>query len=167
LLVETLRREISAVDPHLPVLAVRGMAAHMDSSFDLWLVRTGARMFVIFGVVALLLAAIGLYGVRAYSVGMRTREIGIRMALGARAADALGMVLREGLMLTGIGAAAGLLLSLGIGKLLSGLLFGVASVDPVVLTIAPALLASVSLVACWIPARRAARIEPMSALRDE
>jgi predicted permease len=166
-LVETVRREIAAVDSHLPVLALRSMATHMDSSFDLWLVRTGATMFVIFGAVALLLAAIGLYGVRAYSVGMRTREIGIRMALGAEAADALGMVLREGLMLMAIGGAVGLALSLGVGKVLSGLLYGVPSVDPVVLSISPAVLGAVSLVACWVPARRAARIDPMMALRDE
>ena len=81
--------------PHLPCSRLRP-CVHMDSSFDLWIVRTGARMFVYFGGVALLLAAIGLYGVRAYTTAMRTREIGIRMALGARASDALRMILREG-----------------------------------------------------------------------
>jgi predicted permease len=102
-LLETVRGEIRAVDPHLPVLALKTMRVHMDGGFDLWVVRTGARMFVIFGGVALLLAAIGLYGVRAYTVAMRTREIGIRMALGARASDALRMMLREGMILFGIG----------------------------------------------------------------
>jgi predicted permease len=166
-LLETVRSEIRAVDPHLPVLALKSMHDHMDSSLDLWVVRTGARMFVIFGGVALLLATIGLYGVRAYTVAMRTREIGIRMALGARASDALGMMLREGMTLFGIGAGVGLALSLAAGKLLSNLLYRVDSVDAVVLLTAPALLAAVSLVACYIPARRAARLNPMVALRDE
>jgi predicted permease len=166
-LLETVRNEIRAVDPHLPVLALKTLRMHMDSSFDLWIVRTGARMFVIFGSVALLLAAIGLYGVRAYTVAMRTREIGIRMALGARASDALRMMLREGMVLFGIGAGVGLLLSLPVGKVLSSLLYRVDSFDPVVLSLAPALLAAVSFVACYIPARRAARLDPMVALRDE
>jgi len=139
----------------------------MDGGVDLWVVRTGARMFVIFGGVALLLAAIGLYGVRAYTVAMRTREIGIRMALGARASDALRMMLREGMILFGIGAGVGLALSLPVGKVLSSLLYRVDSFDPVVLTLAPVLLAAVSFVACYIPARRAARLDPMVALRDE
>jgi predicted permease len=166
-LLETVRGAIRAVDPQLPVLALKTMRMHVDSSFDLWIVRTGARMFVIFGGVALLLAAIGLYGVRAYTVAMRTREIGIRMALGANASDALRMMLREGLVLTGIGAAVGLALSLVVGKMLSSLLYRVDSFDPVVLSAAPLLLAAVSLIACYIPARRAARLDPMVALRDE
>ncbi len=166
-LLETVRREIRAVDPELPVLSLKTMRMHIDSSMDLWIVRMGARMFVIFGGVALLLAAIGLYGVRAYTVAMRTREIGIRMALGANASDALRMVLREGLVLTAIGAGVGLVLSIGAGKVLSSLLYRVDSIDPLVLSAAPALLAAVSLVACYIPARRAARLDPMVALRDE
>jgi predicted permease len=166
-LIETVRNEIRAVDPRLPVLSLKTMSAQLDGSFDLWIVRTGARMFVIFGAVALLLASIGLYGLRAYTVSMRTREIGIRMALGADASDALGMMMREGLILTGIGAGVGLLLSVAAGKLLSNLLYRVDSFDPVVLGLAPAVLMAVSLVACYIPARRAARIDPMAALRDE
>ena len=114
-----------------------------------------------------LLAAIGLYGVRAYTVAMRRREIGIRMALGANASDALRMMLREGLVLTAIGAAVGLVLSVAVGKVLSSLLYRVDSFDPVVLSAAPLLLTAVSLIACYIPARRAARLDPMVALRDE
>jgi putative ABC transport system permease protein len=166
-LLETVRGAIRSVDPHLPVLAFKTMHTHLDSSFDIWVVRTGARIFMIFGGVALLLAAIGLYGVRAYNVAMRTREIGIRMALGARASDAVRMMLREGMVLLGIGAGVGLLLSLAIGKALSSLLYRVDSFDPLVLIAAPAVLAAISLVACYIPARRAARLDPMVALRDE
>jgi ABC-type antimicrobial peptide transport system permease subunit len=166
-LLETVHNEIRLVDPNLPALALKTMHNHVDSSFDLWVVRTGARMFIVFGGVALLLAAIGLYGVRAYTVAMRTREIGIRMALGARASDALRMMLREGMILMGIGAGIGLVLSVAVGKVLSTLLYHVGSFDPVVLCGAPALLAAVALVACYIPARRAARLDPMVALRDE
>jgi predicted permease len=166
-LLESVRGQIRSVDPRLPVLTFKTMSAHVESSFDIWVVRTGARIFTIFGVVALLLAAIGLYGVRAYNVAMRTREIGIRMALGARASDAVRMMLREGIILLGIGAGVGLLLSLAIGKVLSSLLYRVDSFDPIVLIAAPALLAIISLVACYIPARRAARLDPMVALRDE
>jgi predicted permease len=166
-LLETVRGEIRSVDPHLPVLAFKTMRTHVEGSFDIWIVRTGARIFIIFGAVALLLAAIGLYGVRAYNVAMRTREIGIRMALGARASDAVRMMLREGIVLVGIGAGVGLLLSLAVGKVLSSMLYRVDSLDPIVLIAAPVLLAAISLVACYIPARRAALLDPMVALRDE
>jgi len=164
---DAVRREIRAVDPRLPVLSMRTMREHLDSSFDLWVVRTGARLFAIFGGVALLLAMIGLYGVRAYTVACRTREIGIRMALGAGAGDTLRLILREGLLLTAAGTAIGLALSLGLGKLLSTLLYRVSAVDGLVLTAAPLLLAAVSLLACYLPARRAARVDPMVALRYE
>ncbi|MGC1383755.1 MAG: ABC transporter permease [Candidatus Acidiferrales bacterium] len=166
-LLETVRGEIRAVDPNLPVLELKTMRSHLDSSFDLWVVRTGARIFMIFGGVALLLAAIGLYGVRAYNVSMRTREIAIRMALGAAASEAVRMMLREGLVLMGIGAGVGFLLSVAAGKALSTLLYRVDSFDPVVLIAAPTLLAAISLVACYVPARRAALLDPMVALRDE
>jgi predicted permease len=166
-LLESVRNMIREADPQLPVLSVKTMRMHMDSSFDLWVVRTGARIFLIFGVVALVLAAIGLYGVRAFAVAMRTHEIGIRMALGARASDALRLILGEGMALWGIGAAAGMALSLAVGKLLGGLLYSVSGFDPVVLVGAPLVLAIVSLVACYIPARRAARLDPMVALREE
>lgn len=166
-LIESVRGEIRSVDPHLPVLALKTMHTHVDGSLDVWIVRTGARIFMIFGGVALLLAAIGLYGVRAYNVAMRTREIGIRMALGATASDAVRMLLREGVMLMAIGGGVGLVLSAAVGKALSTLLYRVGSFEPVVLIAAPALLAAILLVACYIPARRAALLDPMVALRDE
>ncbi len=166
-LLDAVRREIRAVDDQLPLLALKTVRGHLHASVEMWIVQTGARMFIVFGAVALLLAMIGLYGVRAYTVGMRTREIGIRMALGAGADDALGMILREGMVLTAIGAGIGLALSFGLGAILSSILYKVKSADPLVLSAAPALLALVSLVACWAPARRAARIDPMVALRDQ
>jgi predicted permease len=166
-LIDAIGRQIRAVDDGLPVFGVKSLHDHLEGSFDLWLVETGTRLFLVFGGVALLLAMIGLYGVQAYAVAMRTREIGIRMALGATTRDALRMVLRDGLKLTLVGTAAGLVLSLGLGRILSSLLYRVSGADAVVLSTAPLLLAAVSLLACYLPARKASRIEPMSALRNE
>jgi ABC-type antimicrobial peptide transport system permease subunit len=166
-MIESVRREVRAYDAGLPVIALRTMQQHMDASFDLWIARTGAVLFTIFGGVALLLAVIGLYGIRSYALARRTREIGIRMALGANSSDALRLVLREGLMLTAAGAGAGIVLSLLVGRLLAGLLYQVSGADPIVLLGAPAILSAVSLLACYVPARRAARVDPMVALRYE
>jgi predicted permease len=164
---DAVRQEIRAVDPQLPVLGLASLRDHLDASFDIWMVRTAARMFSLFGGIALLLAAIGSYGVRAYVVERRTREIGIRMAIGASSADALRLVLREGLLLAGMGLGAGLLLSFAAGRALAGMLYQVSGADPLVFTVAPLLLATASLVACYIPARRAAHVDPMVALRYE
>jgi putative ABC transport system permease protein len=124
-------------------------------------------MFSIFGAVALLLAMIGLYGIRSYTVANRTREIGIRMALGASVRDTLQLVVREGVVLTAVGAAAGLALSFLVGRVLAGMLYEVSGSDPVVFIAGPLVLSAVSLVACYLPARRAARVDPMVALRHE
>jgi putative ABC transport system permease protein len=166
-LLETIRREVVSVDSRLPVLAVRSLRTHMENSIDLWIVRTAARMFSLFGAAALILAMVGLYGLRAYTVARRTREIGIRLALGARPSDARRMILREGLMVTSIGVAGGLALSLLAGKALSSFLYKVSGVDPLVFLTATGVLAAVSLLACYIPARRASRVDPMVALRYE
>jgi predicted permease len=164
---ESLRREVSAVDSRLPVIALRTMRNHLEASFDLWIVRTAARMFTIFGSVALVLAMVGLYGLRAYTVARRTREIGIRLALGAKPGDAQRMILREGLVITSLGVFAGLALSLLAGKLLASVLYKVSGVDPLVFLTATAVMAAVSLLACYLPALRASRVDPMVALRYE
>jgi predicted permease len=166
-MLESVRREIRGFDAALPVLSLKTMRQHLEGSADLWIVRTGATMFGIFGGVALLLAAIGLYGIRSYTVARRTREIGIRMALGATAGDTLRLVVREGAALTAIGAASGLALSFLVGKVLAGMLYEVSGSDPAVFLAAPAVLCAVSLAACYVPARRAARVDPMIALRWE
>ena len=166
-LLNDVRAEIRSVDGRLPVLGVKTLRNHIEAGADYWVVQTGARMFSIFGGIALLLAVIGLYGVRSYSVARRTREIGIRMALGASAGEAQALVLREGLKLTVAGTAIGLVLSLLLGKVLASLLFEVNGADPLVFSTAVLLLGGVSALACYIPARRASRVDPMIALRYE
>jgi predicted permease len=158
---DVLRRTVREVDPALPVLSLKSFAQHLDSNFQLWVVRAGAAMFSVFGALALGLAVVGLYGVKAYSVARRTREIGIRMALGAQP----GMVLRMIMRFSGI--FIGLLLAAGTGKVLSGMLYEVGALDPVAFTLAPLTLAIAALFATWLPARRATRISPMAALRTE
>ena len=164
---DLLRRTVREVDSALPILSLKTFAQHLDSNFQLWIVRAGAAMFSVFGGLALGLAVVGLYGVKAYSVARRTREIGIRMALGAQRGAVLRMILREGSVMLVCGLVLGLLLAAGTGKILSGMLYEVGALDPVAFTVAPALLAAAALVATWLPARRATRISPMAALRTE
>ena len=166
-LLETIRREVLAVDNRLPILMYKTLRTHLEGSVDLWIVRTAARMFSIFGATALLLATVGLYGLRDYTVARRTREIGIRLALGARPADAQKMILREGLVVTAIGVGAGLTLSLLAGRGLASVLYKVSAFDPLVLLVATAVLATASMLACYVPALRASRVDPMVALRYE
>jgi predicted permease len=164
-LLEGVRREIQALDSRLPVYGLKTLDEHMGHA--LWWTRMGAALASSFGILALLLAAVGLYGVMAYAVTQRTREIGIRMALGARPRDVLGMVLRGALKLALAGVGAGLLAGLALGRLMSSLLFGVGSFEPAVFTLAPLLLLAVACLASLLPARRAALVDPMVALRYE
>lgn len=166
-LVSDVRRELRAVDERLPILAAGTLRHHLDVSIDVWLVRAASRIFSIFGLVALALAAIGLYGVLAFTVARRTHEIGIRMAIGSSARDTVLLVLKEGMALAAVGGAIGFALSLALGRVLSGMLYRVSGADPVVFAIGPVVLGAVSLLACYVPARRAARVEPMIALRAE
>ena len=117
---DLLRRAVRDVDPAIPILSLRTFAQHLDSNLDLWLVRAGAALFSIFGALALGLAVVGLYGVKAYSVARRTREIGIRMALGAQAGAVLRMIMREGSIMLFSGVTIGLLLAIATAKILSG-----------------------------------------------
>jgi putative ABC transport system permease protein len=124
-------------------------------------------VLALFGGVAVLLAAVGIYGVISYRVALRTNEIGIRMALGARPRDVVRAVLGQGMTLVGIGILVGLGGAVSLSHVLQGLLFGVSPNDPIMLSGAALLLAAVALLACWLPARRAARVEPLVALRYE
>jgi putative ABC transport system permease protein len=162
---DVVRSAVWSVDKDQPVWKVRTMESLLDRA-------VGQRRFVLqllgaYSVVALLLAAIGIYGVIAYSFSMRTHEIGIRLALGAQAGDVLGLVLRQGLRLTLIGVAAGLLAAVGLTRWMETMLFDVKATDPLTYSGVGVLLTAVSLVACWLPARRATKVDPMVALRYE
>src|SRR5437667_182544 len=164
---DLLRRAVRDIDPSIPIISLRTFAQHLDSNLDLWLVRAGAALFSIFGALALGLAVVGLYGVKAYSVARRTREIGIRMALGAKPAAVLRMIMRESSIMLFSGVTIGLLLAIGTAKVLSGFLYGVRALDPVAFTVAPLVLTIAALIATWLPARRATRVDPVQALRAE
>jgi predicted permease len=163
----TLRTELRSVNDRVPVLELTSMQGFHDRSLGLWGVRMGGRLLTVFGGLALLLAVVGVYGVKSYVVSQRTREIGIRMALGARSSSVRWLVLRDGVWLTACGLAIGLPIAALIGRALSGLLYEVSPLDPLVFAVAPALLALASVAACYLPARRATRIVPLAALRNE
>jgi ABC-type antimicrobial peptide transport system permease subunit len=118
-----------------------------------------------FGLLAMILAAIGIYGLMAYSVVQRTQEIGIRMALGARARDVWTMVLRQGLIIVAVGIACGLLAAIALSKIVVSLLYGVSATDPLAFALSLLLLAAVALVACFFPARRATKVDPVAAIK--
>jgi ABC-type antimicrobial peptide transport system permease subunit len=163
--IETLRHTVADMDPNVPLFRVNtlehGIAASIDGQ------RAGAAMLGVAGVLALALAALGIFGVIAHGVTTRTREIGIRMSLGARAADVMMQFVREGLRLTAVGAGVGLALGMIISKLTASFLFGLAPTDLFTVIGAVAVMAVAALVASVIPARRAARVDPMIALRAD
>jgi ABC-type antimicrobial peptide transport system permease subunit len=163
-----LRRMLHELDPDLPLFNVRSMEDHVKNSvFGLMPLRMGAAMAAGQGLIGLLLAVMGLYAVVSYTVSRRTREIGVRVALGARRADVIRLVVRDGLRLTVIGVGIGLVLSLGLGLVLSGVLYGVKAMDAGVYIGVTALLFAVSALACYLPARRATSVDPLIALRAE
>jgi len=159
------RRELAAIDPELPLYSVMPMRERMDQSLvDR---RTPMLLGLIFAAVALFLAALGIYGVLAYQVSQRRREIGIRMALGSDAARIFRMVLGEGMVLLAAGFAAGLALAVALRGVLQTQLYGIGALDPTVLVTVALVLGSAALIACIVPARRAARIDPIVALVDQ
>ena len=159
--------EIRAIDPHLPLLSVMTLADCHRNNPSVWAAGFGARLAATFGAMALFLASLGVYAVKGYMVASRTREIGIRMALGATCRDILAMVLGEGATLTLVGLAVGMLLALAAARLVASVLCGVSPVDPMSICVTLVLLGGTSLLASYIPARRAAKIDPMEALRYE
>ena len=164
-LTAAVRGEIAAVDSRQPVWNVATMEDVVSTSAAQR--RFSMTLFVLFGVLATVLAAVGIYGVISYTVAQRTREIGIRMALGADAGAVLQMVLRDGFRLALIGIAVGVAGAFGVARLISNLFFGVKPDDPFTFAVAPLVLAAVALLACYIPARRATRVDPLEALRYE
>ena len=160
-----LRGVLRGLDPRLRIYDIETLEQYASAS--LWKVRWQATLLAFFGGLAMLLAAVGLYGVVAYTVAQRTREIGVRMAMGAQHRDVLWMVLARGLGLTAIGIVCGCALSAGAMRLLSALLYGVSPLDPVAFTLASLVWISTALLASYVPARRAMRVDPMVALRWE
>jgi putative ABC transport system permease protein len=164
-LLSALRDRVRAIDPHLPLGGVKTM--EMATAAALAPRRATAALVGVFAVSALLLAALGLYGVLAYAVGQRTQEFGIRLALGAEPRQVLELVLREGVVLALCGVGLGLALSAALGRTLASFLYGIGAYDPAVLIGVPLLLMVVALLACLVPARRAVTVDPMRTLRSE
>jgi len=164
---QSLPNEIRKIDPRLPILSLVTLSEHLNNHPTVWLTGLGARLAVIFGSMSLFLAALGVYAVKGHMVASRTPEIGIRKALGATHRDIMGLVFREGLTLTLVGLVIGLLLGWGVARLISSLFYGVNALDPVSILVTVLMLGMATMVAGYFPARRAARIDPMEALRYE
>ena len=160
-----IRRELQQIDPTLPLYDAKTLTEHMN--IPLFPAKVAAGALGSFGVLALVLAAVGIYGVMSYMVAGRTREIGLRMALGAQSRSVGWLILRQGMRLALLGSTLGLLLAFGGTRLLQSILYGVSAVDPITFTTVAFLLGAVALLACWLPAYRAARVDPMVALRNE
>jgi ABC-type antimicrobial peptide transport system permease subunit len=162
-LVPALRSSVQAAEPNLPILELRTVAETMGNS--LYVARMGAILLGAFAGLALLLASIGVYSVTSFSVAQRTREIGVRMALGARGDDVLVLVLGQGMRLVALGVGVGLVLALAAGRSVESFLYGVSGRDTMTLVVVPLILAAVALAACLLPARRAVKMDPLAALR--
>jgi putative ABC transport system permease protein len=160
------RENVRALDADMPIVNLSTMAGNFEARAMLG-PRLIAQIVTAIGLVGLLLSVIGLYGVVAYAVGRRTREIGIRMAIGARPADVLRMVLGQGLTFTAIGIALGLAIALSSGRFVQNFAVGVNPHDPLILIGVPAILAAVMMAACWLPARKASRVDPTLTLRQD
>ncbi|HWG52600.1 MAG TPA: FtsX-like permease family protein, partial [Gemmatimonadaceae bacterium] len=164
-MMSAIRNALDEMEPNLPYVELRTMADILRP--ELQPRRLGASLFAVFGVLALVLAGIGLYGVIAFAVAQRTHEMGIRLALGARPRDVVSLVVRQSVLLTLAGLVIGIAGALAAAKLVTDLLFGVKPVDPVTLAGVVLLLAAATTLASWLPARRATRVDPMVALRSE
>jgi putative ABC transport system permease protein len=164
-LVGAVRNEVRAIDPDQPIAAVRTMSDWVDSSVSGPRYRT--TLFGMFAALAMILAATGIYGVMSYTVAQRTHEIGVRMALGAGRADVLRLVVGQGMLLTVIGVVIGLVGAFALTRVMASLLFGVTAKDPLTFAVVAALLIAVAFVACFVPARRATKVDPLVALRYE
>jgi putative ABC transport system permease protein len=160
-----IRNETQALDKNVPLANPERMSDRVANS--LYAARMGAILLGVFGGLALLLASIGLYGVMAFAVSRRTREMGIRVALGARPGDVFGLVLRQGMTLVAAGLVLGLIVAALVTRLLASFLYGVSTTDAFTFTAIPVLLTLVALLACYVPARKATRVDPLVALRYE
>jgi ABC-type antimicrobial peptide transport system permease subunit len=159
------RAAVAAVDPDIPIYWVRTLAEAVQR--ENWFFRVFGAIFALLGFVALFLAAIGLYGVMSFSVSRRTREMGVRMALGAQREDVVRLIMRQGSLQLVIGIVIGLAAAWGVSTLLTGFLFGVGPRDPITFVSTVLVLVATGLAASWIPARRATRVDPVVAIRND
>jgi len=159
------RERVQALDRRMPMRNVGTVREQIEQG--LWAPRMGAVLLSIFGGLAFILAMIGVYGVMAYNVAQRTQEIGFRIAIGAQPGDVLRLVMRQGMLLAVLGTSAGVVIAVLAGRLIAQLLFGIRSYDPVTLVAVVAALCTVAVLACYVPARRATRVDPLTALRSE
>jgi len=164
-LVAPIRRIIQQVDPDLPLFSVRTMESYLDATLSQ--ARFAMIALGLFAAAAIVLASVGIYGVMAFAVSQRTREMGIMIALGAAARTVTGQVVRNGLVLIGIALALGVAGTVAVSRFMRGMLFEVSATDPATLIAVTGLLTAVAIVACYVPARRAGRVDPIEALRHE
>ena len=164
-LASAVRNEVAALNKDQAVFNVRTMEQTVAQSIAAR--RFSMLLLTVFAIVALALASLGIYGLMSYAVAQRTREIGVRMALGAQMGDVLKLVIGQGMKLAFVGVMLGLVASLALAQLMKALLFGVSATDPVTFIAIALLLTAVALVACWLPAHRATKVDPMEALRYE
>jgi ABC-type antimicrobial peptide transport system permease subunit len=164
-LTQSVRQAIAAIDPDMPMYWIYSMQEAIAR--PTWYIRIFGTMFMIFGVIALFLASVGLYAVMSFSVSRRVREVGIRMALGAQGRDVVRMVFRQGVLQLGVGITLGLALAAGVAQLTQVILFDVRPRDPTIFGGVAVVLAVAGIMACLIPARRATRVDPLVALRTE
>jgi predicted permease len=164
-LASAIRSKAQELDKQLPISNVRTLEEIVEDSIST--PRTNTLLLALFAGIALTLAAVGIYGVMAYSVAQRAHEIGVRMALGAQSSDAIKLVLKQGMILALVGALIGLIASWRLTRLMESLLFGVGTTDPLTFIVTPLLLILVALLACWLPARRSTKVDPLVALRNE
>ena len=160
-----LRAEVKKLDPSISIYAAKTLKEHLGTS--LFPARMAAIALGSFGVLALILAAVGIYGVMSHVVAGRTREIGLRMALGAQLSDVQKLILKQGMFLAAIGSVCGLVIAFGGARMMKSLLYGISTSDPITFASVALLLFGIAFLACWVPARRASRVEPMIALRTE
>ena len=164
-LISTVRREVAALDENLPPQNLQPLSETV--SLASWSARTGAAVLGVFGLLGLVLAAIGIYGVMSYSVSVRTREIGLRMAVGAETRDVIKLIVKQGMGLALIGAVIGVMVAVAVTRLLASLLYGVTATDPATFAGVVLFVIVVAVLACYLPARRATKVDPMMALRCE
>src|SRR5438094_5936266 len=166
-MIGTVRSTLRDIDPDLPIINMAPYVDLLDRCVGLWIVKLGATLFGAFGLIALLLAVVGVYGVKAYAVACRTRDIGIRMALGAHRKDVFALIMRQGALQTALAVFVGLLLSLAAGRVLAQILYQVSPSDPFALIASSVMLTTAALLACFVPARRATHMNPIAARRTE